>query len=93
LICSQIESEQIEEKDMPISTARLVPGPKGVLAREYGHQSLPLEVLQSAAGFYLGTQQDGMPYSRESAEYWRTSAEAERALAVGEDAWTQRDHP
>lgn len=71
----------------------LVQGPKGQLAREYGGISLPLEVMQSARGFYLGTSQDGMPYSRESNEYWATSVQAEKALAAGEDAWTQRDHP
>lgn len=71
----------------------LVKGPKGVLAREYGGVSLPLEIMQSAGGYYLGTSQDGMPYTRESVEYWRTEDQARKALEGGEDAWTQRDHP
>jgi len=71
----------------------LVPGPHGQLAKEYGGLSLPLEVLQSAHGFYIGTQHDFMPYSRESAEYWATAAAAQAALDAGPDAWTQRDKP
>jgi hypothetical protein len=77
---------------MPAQTRTLVPGPKGQLAREFGGQSLPLQVLRSAAGFYLGTLEDGMPYTRESVEYWPTQEQAERAMAIGEDGWTQRDH-
>ena len=41
----------------------------GKLAASCGFQ-LPLQVLQSAAGFYLGTSELGMPISRESVEYW-----------------------
>jgi hypothetical protein len=78
---------------MPAQTRTLVAGPKGQIARDFGGVSLPLEVMQSARGFYLGTSQDGMPYSRESAEYWPTHELAEKALDAGEDAWTQRDHP
>ena len=71
----------------------LVTGPRGQIAKEFGGVSLPLEVLRSAAGFYLGTQQDFMPYSRESVEYWPTYDAATAALEAGPDAWTQRDHP
>lgn len=78
---------------MTDKTRTLVKGPKGLLAREYGGASLPLEVMQSAAGYYLGTSQGGMPYTRESVEYWPTEDQARRALEAGEDAWTQRDHP
>lgn len=81
-----------EDHDMAQAARTLVAGPKGQLAREFGGQSLPLEVLRSAAGFYIGTQQDEMPYTRESVEYWPTKAQADRALAIGEDGWTQRDH-
>lgn len=77
---------------MPKSAAA-VPGPRGQIARQFGGVSLPLEVMRSAAGFYLGTSQDDMPYSRESAEYWPTYEAAEAALDAGPDAWTQRDHP
>jgi hypothetical protein len=60
----------------------------GQLAKAAGHR-LPLEVLYSAAGFYIGTCLEGMPYSRESAEYFRRREAAETALA--NDTWTQRE--
>lgn len=63
----------------------------GYIAQQFGNSTLPLQVMQSAAGFYLGTQRGGFPFSRESTEYWRNQSEAEAALAKGE--WTQRDHP
>lgn len=59
----------------------------GKLAQQYGHD-LPLKVMRSNAGFYLGTSQDGMPFSRESAEYFETQGAADEALATGK--WTQR---
>jgi len=67
----------------------------GYLARKFGRVSLPLEVLKSAAGYYIGTLDEaGAPYSRESEEYWQTFEEAERALNHPEpDAWTQRLTP
>ncbi len=67
----------------------------GKLAAETGHQ-LPLIVMRSAAGYYLGTQRfdDEMemttPYTRESIEYWPTKEEAEKAMASG--AWHQKPH-
>lgn len=64
----------------------------GWLAREFGGASLQLEALSSAAGWYLGTRdEDGLPYSRESEEYWRSHDEAMAALAKA--AWTQRRQP
>ena len=65
--------------------------PHGKLALEFGGFRLPLTVLKSQRGYYLGTYDDGGPVSRESAEYWTTEDRAEDALAAGE--WTQRDHP
>lgn len=64
----------------------------GRLALEYCDMRLPLRVLQSPAGFYLGTAcaEEG-PVSRESVEYWATCEAAVRALGSGE--WTQRDAP
>lgn len=41
---------------------------------------LPFQVLESGAGFYIGTLEDGFPYSRESARYWKTREEAQEAL-------------
>jgi hypothetical protein len=81
-----------EDQDMAQAARTLVAGPKGQLAREYGGESLPLQVLQSARGHYLGTVLDDAPYTRESNEYWPTKDQAEHAMAIGEDAWTQRDH-
>lgn len=63
----------------------------GQLAKDFGKRSLPLEVLQSAAGFYIGTQFEGCPFSRESVEYFPSLDVAQTALDNG--LWTQRDHP
>lgn len=76
---------------MPATT--LVKGPTGKLAFDLMGVRLPLTVLQSNRGFYLGTWNDSGPVSRESAEYWATEADAQKALDAGPDAWTQRDHP
>lgn len=59
----------------------------GQLAAECG-LSLPLQVLSSAAGHYIGTAADGIPYSRESVEYFASAELASAALEAG--AWTQR---
>ena len=50
-----------------------------------------LRVLRSAAGHYIGTQDDEGPVSRESVEYFPTHLAAQRALDT--HAWTQRAHP
>lgn len=65
--------------------------PTGFLAFEFGRRRLPLSVLKSARGYYLGTFCDLGPVSRESAEYWPSEEQAQAAMASGE--WTQRDHP
>ena len=62
----------------------------GQLAAAFGYK-LPLEVLRSAAGWYIGTYDAEGPVSRESQEYWRTEAAAQRAFAAG--SWTQRSNP
>ena len=61
----------------------------GLLAADAGYR-LPLEVLQSAAGFYLGTADQEGPVSRESVEYFPTREAAVQALETGQ--WNQRDH-
>jgi hypothetical protein len=61
----------------------------GQLAKEYTGKRLPLQVLRSAAGYYLGTADDEGPCSRESVEYWPAEGLAQSALAQGH--WTQRD--
>lgn len=60
----------------------------GKLAASCGF-NLPLQVMQSAAGFYLGTSEFGMPFSRESEQYWPSQEEAEDALEKG--TWTQKE--
>jgi hypothetical protein len=62
--------------------------PKGMLAAAAG-KAFPLEVCKSAAGYYIGTRdEEGMPFTRESCEYWRKQDMAETALAKG--LWTQK---
>ena len=68
-------------------------GPHGKLAQEFAGLRLPLTVMRSAAGYYLGTGDEEGPVSRESLEYWGTEAEAETALASNGEGWTQRDTP
>lgn len=63
----------------------------GLLAQRFGGVDLPLKVLVSAGGYYIGTEEEGMPYSRESVEYWPTQVDAENALENGD--WTQRPNP
>jgi hypothetical protein len=63
----------------------------GHLAFFHTGRYLPLEVLHSAAGPYIGTRDAQGPVSRESSEYFRSSAAAQRALARG--GWTQLPNP
>ena len=63
----------------------------GLLALENCGLRLPLQICQSAAGFYIGTMDGFEPCSRESMEYFKTRQLAADALDSGE--WTQRDHP
>lgn len=72
----------------PAAENRRLP-PQGMLAAEAGLQ-LPLQVLRSHAGIYIGTADDEGPVSRESVEYFPTEGEAHRALAKG--TWTQKPH-
>lgn len=57
---------------------------RGRMAKEILGVNLELVVMQSAAGFYLGTFDDEGPVSRESHEYWSTREEAEHALKTKE---------
>lgn len=62
--------------------------PIGQLASQAGKR-LPVQVCCSGAGYYVGTHDEqGLPFSRESAEYWPTAEAAESALADG--TWSQR---
>lgn len=63
---------------------------------EYGRlalangKKLPVEVLRSNAGFYLGTFSESGPFTRESNEYFRKEEQAKHALANGQ--WTQKEY-
>ncbi|KGG96645.1 MULTISPECIES: hypothetical protein [Comamonas] len=61
----------------------------GVLAAQCG-EVLPMQVLRSGGGFYLGTCTERGPFTRESLETWNTQAKAEKAWAKGH--WCQKDH-
>lgn len=63
----------------------------GKLAKEWCGVTAPLQILRSAAGFYIGTAGDDGPISRESNEYWRTQADAQNAL--DNNLWTQKENP
>ena len=65
-----------------------LPRKYGLIASQFGEQ-LPIEILVDDAGFYLGTRDDGLPFSRESEECFATHQHAQRALATGR--WTQRE--
>ncbi len=60
----------------------------GKLAASCGFP-LPVQVMASAAGFYLGTTDFGIPFSRESNEYWTSEEDAKNALQSGN--WTQKE--
>ncbi len=59
----------------------------GLIAQSFG-AALPVEIIGGDRGFYIGTREDDLPFSRESEEYFPTQALAQQALARG--AWTQR---
>lgn len=63
----------------------------GKLAKEYCGKRLPLQVLQSHRGFYIGTFDEEGPCSRESEEYFAARPQAETAMAAGQ--WTQKQIP
>ncbi len=63
----------------------------GQLAREFCHKRLPLAVLKSNAGYYIGTFDEEGPCSRESVEYFPSEQLAAQALTTGD--WTQKAYP
>ena len=62
----------------------------GRLAQEFSHLNLPLQVLQSAAGLYIGTWDEHGPVTRESG-YYPTREAAQQALTTGN--WVQHFYP
>lgn len=77
----------------PLSAAQARAASIGYLARAYTGTGtrLPLQVLLSAAAYYIGTADREGPVSRESVEYFRSQQVADLALATGR--WQQRTHP
>ena len=63
----------------------------GQLAKDFCEKNLPLQVMNSHAGFYIGTMGEFGPCSRESNEYFKTHEKAESALETGN--WTQKESP
>ena len=63
----------------------------GYQALAYVGKRLPLQVLCSAAGHYIGTADADGPVSRESASYFRSHNAADHALKTGR--WQQRLSP
>lgn len=64
----------------------------GFLAKRYCGKNLPIQVMQSRAGYYIGTaNEDGLPCSRESHEYFSTEEKAQQAL--DSDSWSQKESP
>jgi len=63
----------------------------GYQALAYVGKRLPLQVLCSAAGHYIGTADADGPVSRESASFFRSHHAAEHALKTGR--WQQRLNP
>ncbi len=61
----------------------------GQLAAQFGY-ALPLRVLSSNAGFYIGTANHSGPITRESQEYFPSEEAALKALETS--GWTQRTH-
>ena len=62
----------------------------GKLAFEYCGKKLPLRVMKSNAGWYIGTCSEDGPCSRES-EYFAVETEAHFALAANH--FKQRTNP
>lgn len=63
----------------------------GHLAMQCRGIKLPIQVLKSGCGYYIGTFDEQGPCSRESVEYWPTQDQANNALVMNN--WTQRDKP
>jgi hypothetical protein len=60
-----------------------MPGETILLGAPHLPDVSPFKVMRSNAGYYVGTSQNGCPYTRESG-YFRTENEAESALITYE---------
>ena len=81
----------LSNKEIAMSNTSTVAFATGKLAFEYCNRRLPLQVLRSQRGYYIGTISDEGPCSRESCEYFKNEQLAEKALASGN--WTQKTEP
>lgn len=63
----------------------------GYLAYVFSGERLELQVLETRAGFYVGTVREDLPCSRESNEYYPSKKAALDALV--NDTWTQKATP
>ena len=64
------------------------PPQHGLLALGSG-KFFQLQVCRSQAGYYIGTlNEEGLPYTRESQEYWTKREQAKAALTTA--SWTQK---
>lgn len=87
-----IDSDTGQSEEYFQARAEYLPKQYGHLAQRFLSEQFELQVMKSNAGYYLGTHSpDGLPVSRESAEYWPTDVKAEAALSSGQ--WTQRQEP
>lgn len=75
----------------PGTTCQETPIITGRLAKTFADRNLPLQVLRSGRGYYLGTSDQDGPVSRESVEYFSQLPDAQHALDTGN--WTQREAP
>jgi hypothetical protein len=90
--CSRRGKPAIAERAWDAATGPKARRAPPLMIREAGTGAhLRVQVLQSAAGYYLGTlSSDGSPYSRESVEYWKKPLDATVALELGQ--WNARRH-
>jgi len=88
LWCKFVDDGNVDGCLGPIPTE--LPIGFGFLASQIG-KHLPLTILNSRAGFYIGTKESGVPCSRESAEYFSSASDADNALRSG--VWTQKQTP
>src|SRR3546814_20265824 len=84
-VCSSDLSREGRGPAFPRSPSMSQQASFGQLALTYCGKFLPLEVLQSAAGHYIGTRDTEGPVSRESREYFRSYDAAQRALDRSEE--------
>ena len=78
-------------KSAPLSAEQARAQSIGYQALAYVGKRLPLQVLCSAAGHYIGTADAEGPVSRESVSYFRSLRAAEHALRTGR--WQQSLNP